>query len=550
MRNACRLQCLSLIAVASGLGCVSYRDRIVYVREHTLVEGPAAATQVNVNVQVSLWQLPATPPRLDAPTLRRALDGFGGWVESPAYGTVWIPYDRDDDFTPYLTAGQWAPTRDGWYWQSDYAWGAITFHYGRWVRLGRVWAWVPGAVFAPAWVDWRSGGGWVAWAPLAPDGAAFSAQHVYCALAHLHGPGLFARTVRGPAAMALFPQTAPLRTVYGYGGTFYAPGPPVPPGVATGAERQWAANLPPPRTPSEPARTPPPGDAAAQPPAGPTRVPDIPSVPRVLTAATGTVRPRDSFAPPASLAEAPEAAPATAVEAPAPTGRVWSTTSLGYSDAPALRSDAPAPITAGGSGYTVLPARRMTWSSAQPIVAPASAPPVQTPPPTYAPPAYAAPAYAAPTYAPPAYAAPTYAPPAYAAPAYAAPRMMAPPVAVERSVAAPPALDAPVYGAPAAWRAPAYVNSPPVQGPPPAMPSFAGSSPAVYNGGYQPPVRANVGIPSAPTYVTAQPTPTPAQAPMFRPPTTITAPAAPVRSFGQGMSMPTVFAPGAGFPVR
>ena len=74
MRIACRLQCLSLLAVVGGLGCVSYRDRIVYVREQTRVEAPAAGVQVNVTTQVSLWQLPATPPRLDAPTLRRALE--------------------------------------------------------------------------------------------------------------------------------------------------------------------------------------------------------------------------------------------------------------------------------------------------------------------------------------------------------------------------------------------------------------------------------------------------------------------------------------------
>ena len=42
---------------------------------------------------------------------------------------------------------------------------------------------VPGAVFAPAWVDWRVGNGWVGWAPLAPLGASFVASHIYCAWA-------------------------------------------------------------------------------------------------------------------------------------------------------------------------------------------------------------------------------------------------------------------------------------------------------------------------------------------------------------------------------
>src|SRR5690606_41074587 len=30
------------------------------------------------------------------------------------------------------------------------------------------WAWIPGYEWGPAWVDWRSGGGYYGWAPMSP----------------------------------------------------------------------------------------------------------------------------------------------------------------------------------------------------------------------------------------------------------------------------------------------------------------------------------------------------------------------------------------------
>jgi len=59
------------------------------------------------------------------------------------------------------------------YWQSDYAWGAIPFHYGRWSYVaGYGWIWSPAYVYAPAWVVWRHTGDYCGWAPL-PYGAVF-----------------------------------------------------------------------------------------------------------------------------------------------------------------------------------------------------------------------------------------------------------------------------------------------------------------------------------------------------------------------------------------
>jgi hypothetical protein len=66
--------------------------------------------------------------------------------------------------------GYWQYTEAGWSWQSEYPWGEIAFHYGRWFRhptLG--WLWVPGYNWGPAWVCWRQTEGYFGWAPLPPS---------------------------------------------------------------------------------------------------------------------------------------------------------------------------------------------------------------------------------------------------------------------------------------------------------------------------------------------------------------------------------------------
>jgi hypothetical protein len=103
---------------------------------------------------------------------QQPLAPYGQWVQDPTYGTIWVPDGSQvgADFAPYQTGGQWATTDTGdWLWQSDYSWGYIPFHYGRWVWAGNYWGWIPGRTYAPAWVTWRVGaGGYVGWAPLPP----------------------------------------------------------------------------------------------------------------------------------------------------------------------------------------------------------------------------------------------------------------------------------------------------------------------------------------------------------------------------------------------
>lgn len=97
----------------------------------------------------------------------------GDWFYSDRWGEVWRPLsqDRDDGWRPYW-AGHWVPTREyGWTWISDEGdWGDITYHYGRWVYdPDDGWLWLPGYVWSPAWVVWRSSGPDVGWMPMPPD---------------------------------------------------------------------------------------------------------------------------------------------------------------------------------------------------------------------------------------------------------------------------------------------------------------------------------------------------------------------------------------------
>jgi hypothetical protein len=55
-------------------------------------------------------------------------------------------------------------------WVSDEPWSDITYHYGRWVYDPEEgWLWIPGYVWAPAWVIWREGGDYLGWFPMPPD---------------------------------------------------------------------------------------------------------------------------------------------------------------------------------------------------------------------------------------------------------------------------------------------------------------------------------------------------------------------------------------------
>ena len=97
------------------------------------------------------------------------LGPYGRWEVVGSYGRCWIPNGVEADWSPYSN-GYWEQTDAGWYWASDEPWGWATYHYGGWDYDSQFgWYWVPQTEWAPAWVSWREGGGYVGWSPLRPS---------------------------------------------------------------------------------------------------------------------------------------------------------------------------------------------------------------------------------------------------------------------------------------------------------------------------------------------------------------------------------------------
>ncbi|QSQ23538.1 hypothetical protein JY651_00700 [Pyxidicoccus parkwayensis] len=112
-----------------------------------------------------------TPPTLD--DFQQSLDPYGSWVQTSDHGPGWVPASVGPDWRPYAD-GRWVYTDAGWTFVSDVPWGWACFHYGRWVfEPAFGWVWLPGYQWAPAWVTWRYGAGFVAWAPLGPFDVGF-----------------------------------------------------------------------------------------------------------------------------------------------------------------------------------------------------------------------------------------------------------------------------------------------------------------------------------------------------------------------------------------
>jgi hypothetical protein len=146
-------------------------------------------------------------------------------VDDPTYGTTWTPDPNEvgADFEPYDTAGSWGYTGGDYTWLSDYAWGWVCFHYGRWVLAGGRWLWVPGRQYAGAWVDWRltdDGSGMIGWAPAPPSwswaggsayGIGFASPEpwAFAPYGGVFGPGLSSRVIVGNAAASPLGHSRP-----------------------------------------------------------------------------------------------------------------------------------------------------------------------------------------------------------------------------------------------------------------------------------------------------------------------------------------------------
>lgn len=163
--------------------------------EEDVAEPAAEEAEWNVAAEDSQWSAQPPPPPLPDATQPAAqaaspqlvepavqptqhdfeatLSQYGTWVNEPRLGWVWQPSSAvvGDDFVPYVTNGSWSYCSSGWGFRSQWSWGWAPFHYGRWYQHATYgWVWWPSYTWAPAWVDWRYGGGYVAWAPLPPPG--------------------------------------------------------------------------------------------------------------------------------------------------------------------------------------------------------------------------------------------------------------------------------------------------------------------------------------------------------------------------------------------
>ncbi len=86
---------------------------------------------------------------------------------TPQFGVVWFP-QVGADWRPYAD-GYWQSygPQSQWLWVGRDPWGWPTHHFGRWGANARGrWYWMPGRQWAPAWVDWSVGPGYIGWTPL------------------------------------------------------------------------------------------------------------------------------------------------------------------------------------------------------------------------------------------------------------------------------------------------------------------------------------------------------------------------------------------------
>ena len=94
---------------------------------------------------------------------------YGEWLWDGLYGYVWRPFYNNrypwGNWQPYFY-GHWVDYQNQMFWVPDEPWGWVPYHLGIWQwdkKLG--WIWLPGSLFAPAWVDWDYFNGYYCWRP-------------------------------------------------------------------------------------------------------------------------------------------------------------------------------------------------------------------------------------------------------------------------------------------------------------------------------------------------------------------------------------------------
>ena len=135
------------------------------------VEEPEPEKSAAAPSYVEAPAMEAEPVQVSNNYFFNTLAPYGSWVVVPGFGNCWRPtvVVNNPRWRPYCDRGRWVHTSSGWFWLSDYSWGATTFHYGRWFNDTRWgWCWWPDRVSAPSWVSWRFTSGFCGWAPMPP----------------------------------------------------------------------------------------------------------------------------------------------------------------------------------------------------------------------------------------------------------------------------------------------------------------------------------------------------------------------------------------------
>lgn len=95
---------------------------------------------------------------------------YGEWLWDSLYGFVWRPFLNDHSYPwggwmPYYQ-GRWTSVQGQLFWVPSEPWGWVPYHLGIWMwNKKKGWLWIPGSVFAPAWVDWAFLSGRFCWRP-------------------------------------------------------------------------------------------------------------------------------------------------------------------------------------------------------------------------------------------------------------------------------------------------------------------------------------------------------------------------------------------------
>lgn len=219
--HARRFAAALVVLAATNFGCY----RTVYVRE--VPPQPAPPPQPAAVV------VDASADDAVVDDFNEPLSYYGVWVDVAPYGRVWQPAPdyAGADFRPYGSDGYWAVNDDGdWVFVSRYhsQWGWATYHYGRWTWSDMYgWVWIPGTRWAPAWVEWRYGGGYVGWAPMGPPGVVLVSNHfIFVDRTHICHQNVYSYRVPPEHHHHVYASAQP--SMGGQGQPYSKPGPPIP----------------------------------------------------------------------------------------------------------------------------------------------------------------------------------------------------------------------------------------------------------------------------------------------------------------------------------